>query len=444
MRGRRPYPKEVLVEALLTFHSAHSRVPTSAEFRSGLLPSADSYRRHFGSVEGAYRTIGLQKERLCHRCNTRSRVAEWPKNPCGTTKDYCARCEAARDQVAMLSKNGLKLCYICKSWKPLDEYYKNIASKSGVQGACRECHKTVLSPAKTQKEREKRASLPSYLEKLGNRSCPRCGGLSPYATWPRYQSNGKLTVYCATCNIQIADHEREIEDAHARGYVGPSNTPEYKRRQYEATAEAQGHTLTEYVPQAEREAVAGILRLQEQEEHTALKVRTQWAREWLKVVRKESDAAHYRTKSKEIYNADPEKQRQRSTVYRHANPERVAKWGDKRKRLAAQQSDGSMTHDEVGRLFGEAEVCPYCERKLNGKNKSLDHMIALSLGGSHSLQNTLICCRECNLRKSAAPFAEWIRTLSVSCGRRATRIYRQRYGARPEQASLTLIWSQTG
>jgi hypothetical protein len=145
--------------------------------------------------------------------------------------------------------------------------------------------------------------------------------------------------------------------------------------------------------------------------------------------------------SRKRYQDNPDRERLRVTYYKHANPDKAAKWGEKRKQLAAEQSDGSLTHDKVGELFGSSKRCPYCERELTPQNKTLDHMIALCLGGSHGIHNVLICCRTCNMRKNAKPFVEWISTLSESCERRARRIYRQRYGVEPEQAIIKLKYA---
>jgi 5-methylcytosine-specific restriction endonuclease McrA len=142
--------------------------------------------------------------------------------------------------------------------------------------------------------------------------------------------------------------------------------------------------------------------------------------------------------SKDRYYKNIESERHRVVLYKHSHPEKVARWDDKRKQLAADYSDGSLSHDICGKMFASAKRCPYCERALNPSNKTLDHIVPLSRGGAHGIHNTLICCRPCNVRKKAMDFSEWISTLSESCERRARKIYRERYRADPKQSTLAL------
>ncbi len=280
------------------------------------------------------------------------------------------------------------------------------------------------------------------------RTCQRCGNSFPVEGWPRYECNGRLKVVCTTCDAELNELRAQDADAKARGYLDRTHTPEFKRAWRERQGQRNGRTLAQYKPQAQREHEAAMARV----EMCADKLRRRFQREqskclyatwWDGYKHSPEYLEEKRIAFSQRYQRDPESERLRIVKYKHSNPDKVAKWGDKRKQRAALYSDGSLTREEVGRLFGEAKRCPYCERELNGSNKSLDHMIPLSRGGAHGLRNVLISCRECNLRKKAIPFGEWIKTLSASCERRAARIYRQRYGTDPCQATLTLAWSQT-
>lgn len=148
-----------------------------------------------------------------------------------------------------------------------------------------------------------------------------------------------------------------------------------------------------------------------------------------------------RQRSRKRYAANVESERLRVTLYKHSHPDKIVKWGDKRKRLAFEQADGTLNHSAVGNLFASARRCPYCDRKLNAENKTLDHLVALSRGGAHGIHNVLICCRSCNIRKNDMPFDQWIATLSESCEIRARKIYHQRYGSAPEQAIISLKYA---
>lgn len=43
--------------------------------------------------------------------------------------------------------------------------------------------------------------------------------------------------------------------------------------------------------------------------------------------------------------------------------------------------------------------CVYCQISLTPKNRSLDHIIPLSKGGQHHIDNLVACCRTCNSKK---------------------------------------------
>lgn len=124
--------------------------------------------------------------------------------------------------------------------------------------------------------------------------------------------------------------------------------------------------------------------------------------------------ALYRAK----YQRDPVAERSRVRLYKHANPERVALWGDRRQQLAASTSDGTLTRRAVVMLLALAHTCPYCDTPLCDENKSLDHIIPLSRGGAHSIENAVVCCATCNISKNNRTPLEymgsaWFRANSV-------------------------------
>jgi|GEM_PF-2451045 len=113
------------------------------------------------------------------------------------------------------------------------------------------------------------------------------------------------------------------------------------------------------------------------------------------------DSVEYRAR----YNADPafrERERLRTSGKR---------WGNR----ADGRDDGTLTKDAVRRLFAKAKKCPYCWQPMKSQDKSLDHMEPLSLGGWHSLNNVLVCCRRCNSRKSDSPWIEWLGKIPAAC-----------------------------
>ena len=53
--------------------------------------------------------------------------------------------------------------------------------------------------------------------------------------------------------------------------------------------------------------------------------------------------------------------------------------------------------------------CYYCQRIVLTDKIHFDHIIALSNGGSHSIDNLCVSCSFCNQSKSAKPIRTWIR-----------------------------------
>lgn len=105
-------------------------------------------------------------------------------------------------------------------------------------------------------------------------------------------------------------------------------------------------------------------------------------------------------------------ERERMAARRYANPEQEAKYrkdySKARYEKLSRVSDGTVTRDLVAGLRSMATECPYCGRSLSHANKSLDHIVPISKGGTHSADNVLICCKTCNSAKGAKDFDEWI------------------------------------
>lgn len=54
-------------------------------------------------------------------------------------------------------------------------------------------------------------------------------------------------------------------------------------------------------------------------------------------------------------------------------------------------------------------TCYYCTRTFPISNLHWDHIIALSKGGAHSVENLCTACSNCNLKKGAKSLSEWNR-----------------------------------
>lgn len=61
----------------------------------------------------------------------------------------------------------------------------------------------------------------------------------------------------------------------------------------------------------------------------------------------------------------------------------------------------------------QRKQCPYCARSLTAENFGADHRLPLSRGGKWTLENLVICCKECNLVKGALDEVEYRELLQL-------------------------------
>lgn len=52
-------------------------------------------------------------------------------------------------------------------------------------------------------------------------------------------------------------------------------------------------------------------------------------------------------------------------------------------------------------------TCYWCHAAIRGENGHADHIVALSIGGAHSIENLCISCAQCNCRKHAKTLSAW-------------------------------------
>jgi 5-methylcytosine-specific restriction endonuclease McrA len=112
--------------------------------------------------------------------------------------------------------------------------------------------------------------------------------------------------------------------------------------------------------------------------------------------RYQSDPERYRRIAREYREADPEKvreQRKRSfQKYPEKNCERVGR----RRALEL----GAPVVEKIDRLYvieREKSICHICGKKVAaGRDLTLDHLVPLSRGGNHTMDNLRVAHRSCN------------------------------------------------
>ena len=62
--------------------------------------------------------------------------------------------------------------------------------------------------------------------------------------------------------------------------------------------------------------------------------------------------------------------------------------------------DGDVTTQQLKELYSTVKNCYWCNIKLTKNNTHLDHFVPLSKGGLHTIDNLVLSCSCCNLKKS--------------------------------------------
>lgn len=58
--------------------------------------------------------------------------------------------------------------------------------------------------------------------------------------------------------------------------------------------------------------------------------------------------------------------------------------------------------------FYNSNICHYCGAEVSEKDKTIDHKIPISKGGTNAVENLCVCCRKCNSAKHDKTEAEYL------------------------------------
>lgn len=106
--------------------------------------------------------------------------------------------------------------------------------------------------------------------------------------------------------------------------------------------------------------------------------------------------------------------------YRRDRDKRIALVTDsvhrRRASLYAAKRDKGISHISLRKRDGD--LCCYCGitmdfkrgtgREFNPERATIEHVVALASGGTHTWENVALCCWQCNVRKNKTPLLEWL------------------------------------
>jgi len=104
---------------------------------------------------------------------------------------------------------------------------------------------------------------------------------------------------------------------------------------------------------------------------------------------------------------NPEKVRQTKANYRKNNPEAVQKHRMTRRARKAQNGVFKVSNKELGKLMNSP--CVMCG---STQQITIDHIIPIARGGTHSVGNLQTLCKKCNSSKQDKVMTEWKSSLS--------------------------------
>ena len=70
--------------------------------------------------------------------------------------------------------------------------------------------------------------------------------------------------------------------------------------------------------------------------------------------------------------------------------------------------DGTITKRVVYEMFARTKSCGYCGVAMQYQDKSMDHLIPISRGGAHSIENVEVVCLQCNKAKHCDTALEFL------------------------------------
>lgn len=102
------------------------------------------------------------------------------------------------------------------------------------------------------------------------------------------------------------------------------------------------------------------------------------------------------------YAANPQKYIDASRNWKRNNPEKVLKYNTVRRARKRLNGTFLVTDKDIRQIYQSA--CTYCGNK---DNITMDHVIPLVRGGTHSVGNLVPACLRCNSSKSGRLISEW-------------------------------------
>lgn len=207
---------------------------------------------------------------------------------------------------------------------------------------------------------------------------------------------------CGGCGLPV-------EKRTGWGYCRPCTTRK-KQEQRARVAERQGRV---FVPAALRRLIAALAEVDQA-------IAKDCSRAYRSVLAKfphvpaPGELEQRNARFRERYGRRPEHERNRVARYKQLNPDRKSEWDFARRTRETTTADGTLTKRVMAQMKAAAHRCAYCGEQFGvDRPKQTDHVIALAMGGTHTRDNVVIACAQCNASKAKLSVQEWMARLSI-------------------------------
>ena len=333
-----------------------------------------------------------------------------------------------------------RVCFTCGIEKPLIEFNSNHTCRDGVTRHCKECKKKeyqqkvyggnrIAKCSHCGNEFDKRGGkkyCSNKCKESAKRKKDRELGKYPKPRTP--EQNAAAAKY-ARLRRATEEGRAAMKQARQKWKKGnPDKVQEQHRLENMRRAESKG---LEYVPMAVRQALA----------YPGQKARNARIafRQFIGGSSDEEVKCWYAATGKPWLNprmtaAEKDKVRHQFDSEYHIKRRLYYRDRKTQRRFSIKATnDGTLSPQ----IIKQATHCLYCGTAFSLTCKAtLDHLIPIKKGGSHSAVNVVVCCLTCNSRKGSLDYLDWTESLSEPHRTKAVRAWRKLRGAPPQQQEL--------
>lgn len=347
---------------------------------------------------------GIMKR--CTKCQIEKPEEAFAMQPSrGRRRSECRECKAKADKAWLEKrrqnpperKQGVKKCNLCKEIKPTSEF--SPGNPGYFQPRCKDCARAIDQ----QKREEQRKNNPEgrfyrpWVNEEGV-TIKRCSQCHTEMSIDQFRKKGK--GYRSLCDDCEKKDSKARYDANPEKYRTKSsefarNHPEETKARHKRWASANKERLRQYKRNQRTANPEKYLAY-----YLARKSRLTYETYHRWYMNRRQENLEYRRINSERF-------REYRHNWRKANPDKHAE-SQNRRRARKHNSPEIEKIDRRTIIERDKWTCYLCGQICTPKNVTLDHVVPLFLGGTHTADNLRVACRSCNCSKGAKPLDDFL------------------------------------